>query len=84
MFGHIYHMINVSMNSVFGLIEDYKSKVASVVCVVAPMCDPLAYKCPLVLGKYLWSVPQRQAEPVFALLRLRVDRDLPYQYGRCL
>ena len=59
-------MIDVPMNSVGGLIEDYKSAVASVVCVVAPVCDPLANKCPLVL-----------AEPVVALLRLRVDRDLP-------
>ena len=66
MFGHLYHMIDVPMNSVGGLIEDYKSAVASVVCVVAPVCDPLANKCPLVL-----------AEPVVALLRLRVDRDLP-------
>ena len=60
MFGHICHLIDVPMNSVGGLIEDYKSKVASVVCVVAPVCDPLADKCPLVLGQYLWSVPQRQ------------------------
>ena len=49
MFGHIDHMINVPMNSVGGLLGDYKSKVAFVVCVVAPVCDPLALKCPLVL-----------------------------------
>ena len=59
MVGHIDHMIDVSMNFVGGLIVDYKSAVAFVVCVVAPVCDPLANKCPLVLGQYLWSVPQR-------------------------
>ena len=41
-----------------GLIEDDKSAVASVMCVVAPVCNPLADKCPLVLGQYLRSVLQ--------------------------
>ena len=59
MFGHIDHMIDVPMNSVGGLIEHYKSAVASVMCVVAPVCNPLANEGSLVLGQYLWSVPQR-------------------------
>ena len=41
MFGHLYHMIDVPMNSVGGLIEDDKSAVASVVCVLAPVCNRL-------------------------------------------
>ena len=42
MLGHINHMIDVPMNSVGCLIEDDKSAVASVMCVVAPVCNPLA------------------------------------------
>ena len=53
MFGHIYHMINVPVNSFGGLIEDYKSAVASVMCVVEPVYDPLADKSPLVPGQHL-------------------------------
>ena len=49
-------MIDVPMNSVGGLIEDDKSAVVSVVCMLAPVCNPLAYKCLLVLGQYLRSV----------------------------
>ena len=59
MFDHLYYMIDVPMNSVDGLLENDKSTVASVVCVVAPVYDPLADECPLVLGQYLWSVSQR-------------------------
>ena len=69
-------MLDVPMNSVGVLIEDYKSAVASVLCVVAPVCNPLTYICPLVFGEYLRSVAAL-IEPVFALLCLRVDRDLP-------
>ena len=36
----ICHLIDVSMNSVGGLIEDYKRKVASVVCVGRPCTTP--------------------------------------------
>ena len=57
MFDHLYYMIDVPMNFVDGLIENDKSEVASVVCVVAPVYNSLAYKCPLVLGQYLRSVP---------------------------
>ena len=56
MFGHLYHVIDVPMNSVGGLIEDDKSAVVSVVCMLAPVCSSLAYKCLLVLGQYLRSV----------------------------
>ena len=66
-------MIDVPMNSVGGLIEDYKSAVASVVCVVAPVCDPWLINVHL----YLDSTSGPLAEPVFALLRFRVERDLP-------
>ena len=59
MFGHLYHVIDVPMNFVGGLIEDYKSAIAIVMCVVAPVCNLLADKCPLVLGQYLRSVSQR-------------------------
>ena len=72
-FGHLYHMIGVPMNSVGYLIEDYKSKVASVVCLMAPACNLLANKCPLVLGQYPKSGPAALAETVFALIPLRVD-----------
>ena len=48
-FGHLYHVIDVPMNSVGGLIKDYKSAAAFVVCMLAPVCNPLAYKRPLVL-----------------------------------
>ena len=58
-FGHIYHVIDVPMNSVDGLIEDDKSEVVSVVCVLVPVCNPLTFKCPLVLGHYLRFVQQR-------------------------
>ena len=57
--GHHYHEIDVLMNSIGGLIADYKSAVASVMCMVAPMCNPLADTCPLVVGQYLRSVSQR-------------------------
>ena len=50
-------MIDVPMNSVGGLIEDDKSAIVSVVYVLAPMCNLLAYKYPLVLDQYLRSVP---------------------------
>ena len=49
MFGHINHVIDASMNSIGGLIKDYKSQVASVVCVLAPVYDPLADKCSIVV-----------------------------------
>ena len=77
MFGHLYHVIDVPMNSVGGLIEDDTSAIAYVVRVLAPVCSPLAYKYPLVLGQYLRVRPAALAKPVFALLRLRVDRFLP-------
>ena len=47
MLGCIYHVINVPMNSVWSLVEGYKSK-----CVVVPVCNHLADKCPLVFGQY--------------------------------
>ena len=56
MFVYIFYVIDVPMNSVGGLIEDDKSAVVSVVCMLAPVCNPLAYKCLLVLGQYLRSV----------------------------
>ena len=48
MFGHSYYMINVPMNAVGGLIKDDNSAVTSVMYVLAPVCNPLASKCPLV------------------------------------
>ena len=40
------------MNSVGGLIDDDKSAVASVMCVVMLVCNSLADKCLFVLGEY--------------------------------
>ena len=40
MIGHLNHVIDVPMNFVGGLIEDYKSAVVSVVCVLAPVVTP--------------------------------------------
>ena len=59
MLGHIDHMINVPLNFVCGFIEDDKSKVVSVVCMLEPVCNLLANECSLVHGQYLRSVPQR-------------------------
>ena len=38
MFGHLYHVIDVPMNSVGGLIEYYKSAIASVMCMLVLVC----------------------------------------------
>ena len=56
---HFYHVIYDLMNFVGGLIEDDKSEVASVVCMLEPVCNLLANECSLVHGQYLRSVPQR-------------------------
>ena len=58
-FGHLYHMIDVPIHSVGGFIENDKSEVASVVCVVALVCNPLPCKCPLVPGQSSTSGPSR-------------------------
>ena len=59
MFGHLYHVIDVPMNSVGGLIEDDTSAIAYVVRVLAPVCSPLALIIHLYLDSTSGSVPQR-------------------------